>query len=90
MKRQIEIFTAGCPVCDLVVKLVKKMTCSSCEVTIYNLAEQCDTKECVDKMKKYDITSLPAIAVNGELLSCCKGQGVSKEALTAAGIGQTI
>ncbi len=23
MKRQIEVFTAGCPVCDPVVKLVK-------------------------------------------------------------------
>ncbi|MFV8326867.1 thioredoxin family protein [Flavobacterium sp. ZS1P14] len=90
MKRQIEVFTAGCPVCEPVVKLVKEMACSSCEVTIYNLAEQCDSKVCVDKMKEYNITSLPAVAVNGELLSCCKGNEVSKEALAAAGIGQTI
>lgn len=90
MKRQIEVFIAGCPVCDPVVKLVKEMACSSCEVTIYNLVKQCDTKECVDKMMKYDITSLPSVAVNGELLSCCKGQRISKEALAAAGIGQTI
>ena len=41
MKRQIEVFTAGCPVCEPVVKMVKEMACDSCEVTVYNLAEQC-------------------------------------------------
>lgn len=90
MKRQIEVFTAGCPVCEPVVKIVNEMACDSCEVTVYNLVEQCDSKVCVDKMKEYNITSLPAVAVNGELLSCCKGNEVSKEALAAAGIGQTI
>lgn len=90
MKRQIEVFTAGCPVCDPVVKMVKEMACSSCEVTVYNLAEQCETKECIAQIKKYNITSLPAVAVNGALLSCCKNKGVSKEELVAAGIGQPI
>ncbi|MBX6361777.1 MAG: thioredoxin family protein [Acidobacterium ailaaui] len=90
MKRQIEVFTAGCPVCEPVVKTVKEMACDSCEVTVYNLVEQCDDKVCIDKMKKYNITSLPAVAVNGKLLSCCQNRGVSKEELAAAGIGKTI
>lgn len=88
MKRQIEVFTAGCPVCEPVVKTVKDMVCDSCEVTIYDLSEQGESKVCVDKIKQYNITSLPAIAVNGELLSCCKDRGVSREELAAAGIGQ--
>ncbi len=90
MKRQIEVFTAGCPVCEPVVKTVKEMTCDSCEVTVYNLVEQCESKVCLDKIKEYNITSLPAVVVNGELLSCCKGNGVSKEVLAAAGIGKAI
>lgn len=90
MKRQIEVFTAGCPVCEPVVKTVKEMACDSCEVTVYNLVEQCDDKVCVDKMKKYNITSLPAVAVNGQLLACCQNRGVSKEELAAAGIGKAI
>ncbi|WKZ77536.1 MAG: thioredoxin family protein [Candidatus Kapaibacterium sp.] len=90
MKRQIEVFTAGCPVCEPVVKTVKEMACDSCEVTVYNLVEQCDDKVCVDKMKKYNITSLPAVAVNGKLHACCENRGVSKEELAAAGIGKTI
>ena len=88
MKRQIEVFVAGCPVCEPVVKTVKEMACDSCEVTIYNLVDQCDDKVCVDKMKKYNINSLPAVAVNGKLLSCCQNRGVSKEELAAAGIGR--
>ncbi|MBD81450.1 MAG: glutaredoxin [Crocinitomicaceae bacterium] len=90
MKRQIEIFTARCPVCEPVVKTVKEMACDSCEVTVYNLVEQCDDKVCVDKMKKYNINSLPAVAVNEKLLSCCQNRGVSKEELAAAGIGKDI
>jgi len=90
MKRKIEVFTAGCPVCEPVVKTVKEMTCDSCEVTVYNLVEQCESKVCLDKIKEYNITSLPAVVVNGELLSCCKSSGVSKEVLAAAGIGKAI
>lgn len=88
--RKIEVFTAGCPVCEPVVEMVKSMTCESCDVTVYNLAEQCDTKECLSKVKKYNITSLPAVVVNGELLACCAGRGVSSEQLVAAGIGSPV
>lgn len=90
MKRQIEVFTAGCPVCEPVVQMVKEMACDSCKVTIYNTAEQCDSKVCVDKIKQYNITSLPAVAVEGKLLNCFKDRGVSKEELIAAGIGKAI
>jgi len=90
MKRQIEVFTAGCPVCEPSVKTVKEMACDSCEVTVYDLVKQCDDKVCVDKMKEYNITSLPAVAVNGKLLACCQNRGVSKEELAAAGIGKAI
>lgn len=90
MKRQIEVFTAGCPVCEPTVKTVKEMACDSCEVTVYDLVKQCDDKVCVDKMKEYNITSLPAVGVNGKLLACCQNRGVSKEELAAAGIGKAI
>ena len=47
-KRKVELFTAGCPLCDKVVKLVKSLACASCEVTIYDLR-----KEAMDKARKY-------------------------------------
>ena len=47
------------------------MACDSCEVTVYNLVEQCNSKVCVDKMKEYNFTSLRAVAVDEKLLACC-------------------
>ncbi|RTL47999.1 MAG: glutaredoxin [Sphingobacteriales bacterium] len=86
-KRKIELFTAGCTVCEPVVEMVKAMACSSCEVIIYNVAESCDSKECLNKLENFDINTVPAIAVNGKLLSCCQHKGISVEELRSAGIG---
>lgn len=88
MKRQVEIFTANCPVCDPVVSMVKDLACDQCEITVYDLVKQCDDKTCLTKMNEYAIQKIPAVAVNGKLLSCCENEGISKEALIEAGIGQ--
>lgn len=89
-KRKIEVFTAGCSVCSPVVDMVKSMACSDCEVVVYNLAEPCESKDCIDKAKAYGIKALPAVAVNGTLLSCCQNKGVSEAELRNAGIGQKM
>ena len=88
MKRQVEIFTANCPVCDPVLSMVKDLACDQCEITVYDLVKQSKDKTCLSKLESYGIKKIPAIAVNGSLLSCCKSQGVTKEELIKAGIGQ--
>ncbi len=88
MKRQVEIFTANCPVCDPVVSMVKDLTCDQCEITVYDLVKQCEDKTCLSKLQEYQIKKVPAIAVNGKLLNCCQDQSISKEELIKAGIGQ--
>lgn len=88
MKRQVEIFTAGCPVCDRAVQLVKDTAGENCEITIHNLSEQCKSKICLDKMEEYGVTSIPAVAVNGQLLNCCKNNEITKDDLVNAGIGK--
>ncbi|MCF6092798.1 glutaredoxin [Microaerobacter geothermalis] len=88
-KRQIEIFIAGCPLCDETVKLVKELTCDNCEVQIYDLRQGCATNECLDKAALYGIHRVPAVAVDGNLVECCEKQTpISRETLVAAGIGQ--
>ncbi len=87
MKRQIEIFTAGCPVCEPVVQLVKETAGENCEITIHNLSERCESKICLTKMEEYGVKRLPAIAVDGKLLGCCKNIEIKKEDLINAGIG---
>ncbi len=90
-KRRIEVFTAGCPVCNPVVDLVTSLANEQYnEVIIYDLVKQCETKECVSKVAEYGIKRLPAIAVDGQLLSCCKNNGITKEDLINAGITEKL
>ena len=86
MQRTIEIFTAGCPLCEPVVQLVKETACDNCEVIVFNLAKQSKEKTGIDKIKVYGINRVPSIVVNGKLLDCCEG-AITKEDLLSAGIG---
>lgn len=88
-KRRVEVFTAGCPICDDTVQLVKSLVCPSCDLQIYDLREGCATNACRDKATQYGINTVSAIAVNGVLLDCCRRQPITADALRAAGIGQT-
>lgn len=84
-KRQVEVFTAGCPVCEPTVKLVQDLACSNCEVTVYNLSE-----EGADKVQQYEIKTVPAVVVDGRLAACCDTRGPDEEQLRAAGLGQPV
>ena len=63
-KRTVEVFTAGCPLCDETVALVKKLACPSCDVKIYNL-----TAGGMDKAKQYGVTSVPTVVVEARSLT---------------------
>ena len=89
MKRQVEIFSANCPVCDPVVQMIKELSCDQCEVTTYDLVKQCDDKTFLSKMKDYGIHKIPAVAVDGKLLDCCIASPIFRDKLIAAGIGQS-
>ena len=82
-KRQVEIFTADCPLCDETVKLVRELACSSCQVSIYDLREAAD----LSKAEQYGVNGVPAIAVNGRLMLTGKPNA---EQLQAIGIGQPV
>jgi glutaredoxin len=87
-KRLVEVFTSGCYLCDDVLKQVKDLACENCEVIVYDLNKGCTTNECELKAKEYGVTSVPAVAINGKLIDCCKSNGVNVDALKEAGLGQ--
>jgi glutaredoxin len=65
------------------------ITCDNCEVVVYDLNKKCDTNECEDKAKAYGVQTVPAVAINGVLVDCCrKNNGIDIDALKAAGLGQ--
>lgn len=83
-KRKIEIFSAGCPACNEAISLVKKIACPSCEVQVLDMNDP----TVATKAKQYAVRTVPAIAIDGKLASCCAaGGGVEEAALRAAGIG---
>lgn len=86
-KRRVEVFTAGCPLCQEAVKMVNELACPSCEVVVYDLVKQCESKECLTKVEKYGISRVPTIVVDGKIAECCAGSRPSITALKAAGIG---
>ncbi len=85
-KRKVEVFSAGCPVCEETISLVRRMACSSCEITVL------DTKKAdvATRAKKLGIRSIPAVVINGRLADCCAGRGPDEKTLRAAGVGQSL
>jgi len=85
-KRKVEIFSAGCPICQETIDLVKAMACSSCEVSILDVHEE----SIAARAKGLGVRSVPAVAIEGKLAECCSGKGPDEAALRKAGLGQPI
>lgn len=85
-KRKVEIFSAGCPVCEETVKMVERISCASCEVTVLDMKDQV----VAERAKNLGIKSVPAIVINGKLADYCAGRGPNEATLKAAGIGTPL
>lgn len=84
-KRQVEVFTAGCPLCEPAVQLVRELACPDCEVTVHDLRDSG-----IGKAGQYGVTRVPTVVVDGSIRACCEDGGVDREQLRAAGIGQRL
>ena len=84
--RKIEIFSAGCPVCEETVELVNRVACPSCEVSVLDMNDP----NVASRAKGLGIRSLPAVVIDGKLADCCAGRGPDEATLRAAGLGQPV
>ena len=84
--RNIEVFSAGCAVCDDTVALINRIACPSCEVQVLDMHKP----DIAKKARQYGIRSVPAVVVDGKLADCCIGRGPDEQQLRAAGIGTTL
>ncbi len=85
-KRKVEIFTAGCGLCNETVALVGRLACGSCEVSVHDMHEAA----VASKAKQYGVHSVPAVVIDGKLADCCSGAGPQEHTLRAAGLGVTL
>ena len=81
--RKVEVFTAGCSLCDDAVQLVQSLACPSCDVEVLDMKDE----SAQAKARQYGVTRVPAVAVNGTLADCCAGGTIDSETLRALGVG---
>ncbi|MGK7346106.1 MAG: thioredoxin family protein [Candidatus Nitrospinota bacterium M3_3B_026] len=85
-KRKIEVFSAGCPVCEETIELVNKTACPSCEVAVLDMND----RKAASRARELGVHSVPAVAVDGKLAECCAGRGVDESGLREAGVGRPL
>jgi hypothetical protein len=81
--RHVEIFSAGCPICEDTITLVKQLACPSCEIIILDMKDQ----PVSIRAKMLGVRTIPAVVIDGQLPECCGEHGPSESSLRAAGIG---
>ncbi len=84
MPRKVEIFSAGCVVCNDAVELVRSIACPSCDVSVLEMKDAAVAR----RARMLGIRSLPAVIIDGKLSNCCAGRGPDEQVLRAAGVGQ--
>ncbi len=83
-KRTVEVFTAGCSVCDEALEAVRGVVCESCDLQVQDM----QTKAAQAKARQYGIKRVPAVVVNGRLSECCQQGPVDVKTLQRLGVGQ--
>jgi Thioredoxin domain len=64
-KRKIEVFTAGCSICEDTLQVVKDAVLScGCEV----IERRCPPKQMCEEGKTYGVRAMPTVVVDGTII----------------------
>ena len=64
-KRRIEVFTAGCALCEETVALIREsVTSCGCEV----VERRCTDQDRCDEALQYGVRTMPTVVVDGEIV----------------------
>lgn len=85
MAQRIEIFSAGCPMCETAEAQVRELAGSHQEVVVHDLRTD---PAAATQAVEAGVSVVPSIVVDGRLLGCCRNAGPDREELVAAGVGQ--
>ena len=85
-QRKVEVFSAGCSVCEETVSLVKRIACDSCDVSVLDMRDD----QVAERARRLGIRAVPAVVIDAELAACCVNSGPTESALREAGIGQAL
>ena len=80
MKHKIEIFSAGCKVCQDAITTAKELAGSEHEVVVHDMHQE----GIASRAAQHGVKSVPAVVIDGELAGCCAGRGVEQHVLREA------
>ncbi|MCC7411668.1 MAG: hypothetical protein IT495_08555 [Gammaproteobacteria bacterium] len=83
-KRNIELFSAGYPICMQTIELVNQIARPSCEVTILDARDIA----VANHAKTLGGRTVPAVTNDGRLASRCAGRGPDEQTLRTAELGR--
>lgn len=84
--RHVEIFSAGCQVCDDMITIVKQLACPSCNITVLDMNDQAVSS----RARTLGIRTIPAVLVDGQPAQCCADGGPTERILRLTGIGTPL
>jgi hypothetical protein len=86
-RRRVEVFSAGCSMCEEAIKLVQEIACRSCDVQVLDVRDA----EVASLAKSLGIRSVPSVVVtSSEIAACCSDRGPDEAVLRREGLGQPV
>ncbi len=79
-RKKIEVFGAGCCLCEGTIEVAKRLAGSSHEVVVYDMRQS----EAASRARQYGVHSIPGIVIDGKLAKCCAGRGPDENVLRSA------
>lgn len=79
-EKKIEVFSAGCPICQETIAVVQGLAGSSHEVVIHDMHQP----ETASKAKERGVRGIPGVLMDGKLAGCCVDRGPNIHVLRAA------
>jgi glutaredoxin 3 len=80
--RRVEVFSAGCPTCQNTLEALRETIDPRHELVVLDMHED----DVAGRAEALGIRTVPAVVVDGSLLSCCRNTGPTRQELQSAGL----
>jgi len=64
LRRQVEVFSTGCPICEETIRLIHRLCGGFCEITVLSVRDE----TIANRARGLGLRSFPAVMVDGELV----------------------
>lgn len=80
VNRTIEVYSAGCPVCQETIQMVNRVATPSYEVRVLDMNDETVPR----RARELGIRSIPAVVIDGKLASCYARRRPDEETVRSA------